>query len=425
MGKSKIHYAWVIMIACCFIQAAGLGAVMQTAGVFFPPVAAELGFDLAPLALYLTCYFLVNAAMMPLVAKILPNYNIRIVLTVAMIIVAISVALMSTYTELWQFYLSGCLLGVGGGFAFMVPATTLIENWFDKRRGFALGISQACAPIGGAIMAMVLNLCTHGIGWRATYIVLAVVVLVVSLPFTMFVVRFKPADMGLKPYGYEEKSENDVIDDPGLSGKAALRTSAFWLLFIFAGVESLFSGFTNAFPMHGVAIGLGDTFGSSIASIALVGSAVIMICMGWVMDRIGPFKATMLILALTCLGFVGFLVFRSPVPILVSAFIWGANQSVVTLSVARLLGSLFGRKNFTQILAYARMTAILACFASSAVALSYDLTSSYNMAFIGGIIICVLCAILVTAAWAQRGKLQARWTTSAQDKAAAEAANNA
>ncbi|MEH7381667.1 hypothetical protein V7138_14490 [Bacillus sp. JJ1533] len=44
-------------------------------------------------------------------------------------------------------------------------------------------------------------------GWRNAYLIMAGIVLLLVLPFTLFVNNFKPADIGLKPFGYEENSQ--------------------------------------------------------------------------------------------------------------------------------------------------------------------------------------------------------------------------
>lgn len=415
----RINYAWIIMIGCCFLQAGGLGAVLNTPGVFFPAICAELNVGVAPLALYLTFYFFFTSISMPLVAKVLPKWNFRITLTVAFIFVALAVGMMSTYTELWQFYLSGAVLGVAGGFIFMVPATVLIENWFDEKRSFALGLSQAFAAVGGAIFALVCNRLIYAIGWRMSYVVLAVIICIIVLPWTIFVFRFKPSDMGLKPYGYEIRMQNPEEakeENKGLSAKLALRTSAFWLILIFCGIESLFSGYNNAFPTYGISIGLGDTFGSELVSVGMIGGVVLSIVCGWLMDRIGVIKTTGIILGVTAVMFIGFVFLREPGLLMVCAFFFGINGCVVTLSVATLIAEVFGRKNYTQILSYSRMAGLIAAFGSSLVGLSYDMTGSFNIAFVIGALICVIDMVLAVIVWKQRAKIMARWTSVEEDE---------
>ena len=51
------------------MQAGGLGAVLDAAGVFFVPVCDDLGFTRSELSLYLTFYFIATVFAMPLVGK--------------------------------------------------------------------------------------------------------------------------------------------------------------------------------------------------------------------------------------------------------------------------------------------------------------------------------------------------------------------
>ena len=75
--KSRFHYAWLILIGCCFMQAGGLGAVLDAAGVFFVPVCDSLGFSRSEISLYLTFYFIATVFAMPLVGRWITRFNIN------------------------------------------------------------------------------------------------------------------------------------------------------------------------------------------------------------------------------------------------------------------------------------------------------------------------------------------------------------
>ena len=57
MQKSKIHYAWLILAACCAIQASSIGIIMNSAGVFFPHVADDLQVGVGSISLYITIFY--------------------------------------------------------------------------------------------------------------------------------------------------------------------------------------------------------------------------------------------------------------------------------------------------------------------------------------------------------------------------------
>lgn len=392
--------------------------MMNSAGIFYTPVTEDLGIGLGPLAMYVTVYFFVTTFTYPLVARILPKYNINIVLSVSVGIVCVAMALMSTYTNVWQWYFSGALYGIGGAFIFVVAATVLIENWFDKKRGLVLGITQCCSGIGGAIFPIVGTLMINAMGWRATYLVLAIVAAVLVLPWTMFVFKFRPEDIGLKAYGYfeEEGAESEDIEYPGVPARKALITVAFWAIFLYGGVEALMSGYNTHLPGFAVAIGLGNVFGSELLSMAQVGYIVMTIFMGWLTDKIGIVIPTFITLLITALSLFGFAVCTTEVPLITCAFFFGMNSVIITITVARLIEFIFGRRDYTKILSYTRMSGCIAAFGSSAIGFVYDATGRFDISFYAGVVIIGICAVLVVIALANKKKIKEKYWIGGADE---------
>ena len=411
-NKGKIFYGWWIVVGCCFMQACCLGLMMNSAGIFYTPVCEELGIGLGPLALYLTVYFFVTTFSYPFVARILPKYNINIVLSAAVVVCCAGMGLMSTYTEVWQWYISGFMYGVGGAFVFVVAATVLIENWFIKRRGLALGVTQCMSGLGGALFPIIGTAMINSMGWRFTYLALAIVAAVLVLPWTGFVFKFKPEEKGLKPYGYEEamaESAGKKATYPGVSAKRAIATVAFWALFLYGGVEALMSGYNTTLPTFAVSIGLGNEFGAQMLALAQIGYVVATIGMGWLVDRIGVAIPSFLTLAITAAALFGFAVFHDALPLSVCAFFFGTNSVIITISMATLLSDIFGTRDFAKILAYVRMSGCIAAFGSSTIGFIYDATGRFDISFYAGIGILALCAVLVIIALSQKKKIREKY----------------
>lgn len=392
--------------------------MMNSAGIFYTPVTEDLGIGLGPLAMYVTVYFFVTTFTYPFVARILPKYNINVVLSLAVLIVCVAMGLMSTYTNVWQWYFSGALYGVGGAFIFVVAATVLIENWFDKKRGLVLGITQCCSGIGGAIFPIVGTLLINSVGWRSAYLILAIVAAVLVLPWTIFVFKFKPEDIGLKAYGYvEDKSDkNNDIEYPGVPAKKALITVAFWAIFLYGGVEALMSGYNTHLPGFAVAIGLGNVFGSELLSIAQIGYIVMTIFMGWLTDKIGVVIPTFITLLITALSLLGFAMCTTEIPLMTCAFFFGMNSVIITITVARLLEFIFGRREYTKILSYTRMSGCIAAFGSSAIGFVYDATGRFDISFYAGVAIIAICALLVVIALANKKKIREKYWIGGDDE---------
>jgi MFS family permease len=409
--KKGIHYAWWIMIGCVFLQAGALGAIMNSCGIFYVPICDDLGFDRGALALYLTFYFVATTVAYPFVAKFLPRWNFRVFLTVCFVIIAATEASMGFMNELWQWYVGGVILGLAGALVFVVASTVLIENWFVDKRGTALGIAMCGSGIGGVVFPILGNALIEMVGWRLTYVIIAVIVCVLVLPWTMFVFRLNPEELGLKPYGIEKAEELEAVaaNQKGIPAKKAIVTLAFVCIFIYAGIEALFSGYNNHLPGFAESLGYSAAFGAGILSLAQLGYTVATLVMGWVTDKIGVCASTYITLGVTALSLIGFCVLQESIPLMIAAFVFGMNSVIITISVPTLISEIFGKKHFAEILPYSRMSGILGCFGAAAVGWCYDFTGSYVGSFIGGVVILIICAILVAIAWSQRKKIMARW----------------
>jgi predicted MFS family arabinose efflux permease len=132
----------------------------------------------------------------------------------------------------------GVIVGLGSGMTALVLGATVATRWFSARRGLAVGLLTASNATGQLVFLPLLASVSEHWGWRAALAVV-VAILVVALAFAMALLRDRPADVGLPPYG-----EYAIVPAPktnaGFASLAsaplvALRDGAksrvFWVLF--------------------------------------------------------------------------------------------------------------------------------------------------------------------------------------------------
>ena len=399
------------------MQAGGLGAVLDAAGVFFVPVCEDLGFSRSELSMYLTFYFIATVFAMPVVGKWITKYNVNRVLSVSFALVVAAVAAMGLYSEPWQWWISGIVFGLAGSFIFVVPTPILIGNWFQSHKGLALGVAMSFSGIGGAVLGPVFTLLIQGLGWREAYFVAAVVMALLVLPWTLFVFKLRPEDVGMKPYGWTGQDERDgragrqrAGGHPGLPGvplAKALKTVPFVCMFLFSGLIAYFAGFNSHLPGYEQSIGFSALVGSSLLTAVMVGNVVEKLLVGWLNDRVGVQFTVNIQLAMVALGFAGFMFAGDNLVLLyASAFLFGAQNSLVSVSTPLLVRQLFGERDFPAIFTYARIgTGVIGCLGPVTVAAIFDATGSFVPAFALGIGITALGFATVRLAYARRGKL--------------------
>lgn len=409
--NKKIHMAWFVLIACCALQAGGAGTLVNSAGVFLSPVAESLGVGIGELSLYLTITSLCLAFSLPIAGKMLTKYNIRILLSVGMTICALSVAAMSQFTAVWQWYIAGAILGIAGSVIFIITSPAIISNWFHKKVGLAMGIAMAFNGIGGAIMNPIISSAITNLGWRNGYLVMAAISLVIVLPFMLFVVRFKPEDVGLKPYGYEENKQ-DVkknVDTDGIPAKIATKSMPFYLLFIAFGLMGYLNGYSQQLPAFGASINMPATLSAMLVSLSLLVSVGGKLTVGALNDKYGIKAVSVTGMLIVAIAF-GLLIFSNGnyTIALIGSALYGVTQTINAVAVPLITRKAFGSKDYSSIFANLAMGQnLIGAFGISIIGVIYDKTGSYNTNFGIGIGLCVGFIVLTLAALSSAKKLKA------------------
>ena len=238
-------------------------------------------------------FFLVMGLSAPFTGKLIDRYGVRGVITGGSLAGGVSFVSLYFLQSIWHFYAAFTVIGVAMAALGQVPASTMVSNWFQKRRGTAIGVMSTGIGLGILVLAPIVGgyFIPH-FGWRPSYLFLAAVVWIL-IPLALFVVRTRPADMGLFPYGISSPQEMAADISSGITGgftlKKAAGTAAFWLIsitFFINGLSSL-GVIQNQVP-HLQDIGFPLVTASSALTALGIGGAVGKFFFGWLCDRIQP-----------------------------------------------------------------------------------------------------------------------------------------
>ncbi|MCH9671615.1 MAG: MFS transporter [Gammaproteobacteria bacterium] len=273
MGIPRWFYGWTI-VGAVFTILFLIFSAAYTFSAVFPSLSAEFDASRASVSLIFSIaaflYFGLGAISGPLGDRIEPKW----VVGFGVVVIAAGLVVAATAERLWQVYAGyGIGIGVGVGFAY-VPAVSALQRWFNVRRGFAsglaiagIGVGTLCAPPAAAVLI-------EWSGWRATYLLLAIAVLIVGLGASALL-ESAPQQRGLQPDGAPSGPGSRPTMD-GASPREALTSRTFWLMYVATVFVSLglFVPFVHLVPFaldNGMtartgailigAIGVGSTFG--------------------------------------------------------------------------------------------------------------------------------------------------------------------
>ena len=233
--SNKIYYGWIVVGITCLVLLTSAG-VRSTPGILMVPLEEEFHWSRATIALAVSINLILYGCIGPFAAAVMEKFGIRRSVLCALALVGVGVASTSLMRYPWQLILMwGLLVGVGTGFLATVLAATVATRWFTARRGLVVGILSGGASTGQLLFLPVMANITAAYGWRATVLCIAAVVCVI-LPFVALLMRDRPSDLGLMPYGEtgEPKPAVPAKGNPVVLAFGALREGSrvrdFWLL---------------------------------------------------------------------------------------------------------------------------------------------------------------------------------------------------
>ncbi|MCR4869728.1 MAG: MFS transporter [Atopobiaceae bacterium] len=417
MEKKRFHYAYAIVASCIAITCLPCALVLSCAGIFFTPVSEFFGVPKASFTLYFSVLNIMMMLTLPLAGNHLSRLDARKVLSGATILAGVGLIGMSFGTSMPWFYVCGAVLGFGMAPLIYMAVPTLINNWCVKKVGFFVGLCMAFTGIGGVIFNPIGTAIIQSgpEGWRLAYRVFGLIVLIGTLPFTLFVVRSKPEDKGLLPYGADEVAECTSQQAPaaaveGVPAGIAMKTPAFFALAIFCGIITLNQTIYQFLASY--ATSFGDTIpaiaaaSGVVASAAMAGQAIGKVLLGIINDKSVKLG---IVFGLAC-GVVGVLLMwfiPSPLAVLLAgAFLFGIVYAMTTVQTPLLVRSVFGSADYTNI--YSRISmvgAIMSAFAAVFWSFVIDSPGGFPLMFIGGIVCMAVCLVSSFFALGQKDKL--------------------
>ena len=395
--KPRLHYAWVIALVTFVVMLITAG-VRATPGLFMVPLEAEFGWSRAIISASIAVNIALFGLIGPFAASVMDRWGLRRVVLGALALMSAAVAISTRMNAEWQFFiLWGIVVGAGTGVTAMVLAAVVATRWFDQRRSLVMGMLSAANATGQLAFLPLLAAVVEASDWRAAALIVSAAAAVVFV-VVWFLMRDRPSDIGLAPYGrpHDAPPVAPAAPMPPLQALAvASRTRAFWLL---AGTFFICGASTNGLigtHLISACHDVGIPAMRSTQLLALMGIFDILgtTASGWLTDR---YSARHLLFAYYSLRGVSLLflpatLLEGGMGLGVFAVFYGLDWIATVPPTVKLTTEAFGRENtgvvYGWIGASHQMGASMAAFGAGAIRTGLG---DYQLAFhIAG----VLCLI--------------------------------
>ncbi len=403
--NAKRHYGYTIVFCCFLIMFVIVGMVMSTAGIFYKPVSDSLGVEIGDFGIYQSLNFLFSTLTLTFAGSIMDRYSARWILTGCSAIVSVTYIAMSLFSSLWQFYVAGAIFGIAMAFLLYLGFATMLNRWFKKRMGVFVGICSAGSGIGGILFNPIAGFLITEYGWRNTYLIFGVAILVVVTPVLGLLLRSNPSDIGLESYGAAEiENKKTVTDNSGISYGKAIRTALFYGLILFGFLMNAAATLNIFIPAYVQSLDFSIEEASYSASAVMVGVTIGKVVLGAINDR-SPLAGVNITTLLGIAGLAMLLFGQFGLWLTISGgFLFGWAYAGVSVQTPLLVRRVFGPKDYSRIYSNIAMSlAIGGAVAAAGWGILTDITS-FATIFNTGIIFLAVC--LVIGWWALKSNIK-------------------
>jgi len=387
----RIFYGYYLVAVTFVFMTLFNGSGTFVFSLFVRPLGAALGWGRAEVMAGFTIFYATMGLASPAVGRLVDRYGARAVIAAGALVMGLGFVLLSRMSTLYLFYLAYVIVGVGAAAMGPVPCSAIVTNWFTRNRGLALGLMAAGVGAGGVVMAPFIGYMLSHYDWQQAYLSLAVVLVAVTVPLALVVVRTRPSDMGVypdgarAPAGEEGQRNRRASAVSSLTLKQAAKTRVFWLI----SLAYACYGFGGGGVLQTAAPYLEDAGFATATAAALLGiygagSTVAKILSGRLCDRIQANRVFAIGSALLMSGILLLLTVRADSPLLL---LWmcgallglGAGVWLPTLSV--LASMHFGLSHYGAVLGALNICMSLALgFGPLLAGFLHDSTGSYVFA---------------------------------------------
>ncbi len=370
------RYSWLRLLITLAIATVG-NVGMWSIIVILPAVQAEFGTARGDASLPYTATMIGFALGNLLIGRAVDRFGVTAALIGAASLTGVGFLLAAISPSILILSLVQVAIGIGTAASFG-PLIADISHWFLRRRGVAVAIAASGNYLSGAIWPILLTGVLAEHGWRTVSVILAVGVVGLVVPLSLLL-RRRPTEANFATAGAASKLK-------ALSVQFSPRTLT-WLLAL-AGVGCCVA--MSMPQVHIVAycvdLGYGPAVGAEMLSLMLLGGVVSRVISGLIADRLGGVMTLLIGSVLQCIALFLYLPYDGLVSLYLVSLIFGLAQGGIVPAYAIIVREYLPAREAGARVGFVIMATIVGMALGGWMSgWIYDVTGSYQMAFLNGI----------------------------------------
>lgn len=355
------------LVVCCCIVAASIGMLTNSAGVFFTPIAEDLGVGKGAVSMSLTLANIAYAFGGLMTVKVIHENNFKTMVFLFGTMYAVSTVVLSIVQSVFLLYVFSIIRGASAGIAGIVLVTILINNHYKEGVGFATSIALGFSGIAGALLSLVFTWLIGIAGWRLTYVVEGILAFLLYLPCM------------IGPVSLNNRIKENVMQSKDT--KTSMTGIVPLPIFILVCAYTFLIASVTALPQHFPSLASTAAIGSLMVSVTMVMNTAGKIVLGAISDKIGAEKALEWYGVLVVIGLIVLATCKShPIFSIVGAVLVGLVYAMAAVGPVLLSQNLF-RESYNEYFPKVSLVGTISnALFTTAVGFVYDIANSYDPA---------------------------------------------
>ena len=230
--KTRVFYGWVMVALAGFtLFFSGPGQTFSVS-MFIDSYINDFGWTRSTVSGMYSAGTLMAGMIMGVMGGLFDKYGHRKMGTAVAILFGFALIYMSTISTVPMLLLGFFLIRLLGQGGMSLIGTTLVPQWFIKKRGRAISIVSVFGALSLATLPPINTWIIQNFSWQTGWRVWAVVMWIVVAPTIYFFIRTRPEDVGLSPDNEAQVLVDgvEVAEENSWTLKEAMRTRAFWMI---------------------------------------------------------------------------------------------------------------------------------------------------------------------------------------------------
>jgi MFS family permease len=382
-ASARVFYGWWVVLAAFLNLFFAVGLVFYGLPVFYPSLVDSLHFTRSQVAQGLFLGFVIVAPAFGFMGALIDRMGARQVLRIGILLVALPLILMGWITRLWQYYALCIVEVVGYVLAGPISNQVLVSNWFQAKRGRAMGYAYLGLGLGGAAAPLMAAFLIARWGWRNAFVTIGILIAAVLFPVAQWLTRSTPGEMGLGADGVEFTRPPTASQASSVPLGAAVQTANFWLILAgstltIGAIGTVIQQFVLFLHDAGYTTGQASHASSGLLFAGLAGRVAV----GYLVDRFNK-KNVMALFYLVLASAIPLLFLaRQPAALWGFALVFGFAMGADYLLIPLVTAECFGLAALGKLLSLIIMADSLGQFFGPVLAGKiFESTHSYNLAW--------------------------------------------